>query len=89
MRSPPESGVGYAGQNLAWSPAAFETTTVSKENAIKLTPPKVITWWIAVIVGVIGILSYLVTIPVLSGFAVWLIIIAFVLLALATAISGL
>ncbi len=56
---------------------------------MKLSPPKVITWWIAVIVGVLGILSYLVTIPVLSGFAVWLIIIGFVLLALATAIQGL
>ncbi len=56
---------------------------------MKLSPPKVITWWIAVIVGALGILSYLVTIPVLSGFAVWLIIIGFVLLALATAIDGL
>jgi hypothetical protein len=78
-----------AGQNLVQTPAAAEATTSSKENAMKLSPPKVITWWIAVIVGVIGILSYLVTIPVLSGFAVWLIIIAFVLLALATAIEGL
>jgi hypothetical protein len=59
------------------------------EADVKLSPPKVITWWIAVIVGAIGILSYLVTIPVLSGFAVWLIIIGFVLLALATAIEGL
>ena len=56
---------------------------------MKLSPPKVITWWIAVIVGVIGILASLVTIPVLSGFAFWLVVIGFVLLALATAIDGL
>lgn len=56
---------------------------------MKLSPPKVITWWIAVIVGVIGILATLVTIPVLSGFAFWLVVIGFVLLALATVIDGL
>lgn len=56
---------------------------------MKLSPPKVITWWIAVIVGAIGILASLVTIPVLSGFAFWLVVIGFVLLALATAIEGL
>lgn len=51
---------------------------------MKLNAPKVITWWVAVIVGVLGILSQLVTIPVLSGFAFWLVVIAFVLLVLAT-----
>jgi heme/copper-type cytochrome/quinol oxidase subunit 1 len=56
---------------------------------MKLSAPKVITWWIAVIVGAIGILASLVTIPVLSGFAFWLVVIGFVLLALATAIEGL
>jgi len=56
---------------------------------MKLSPPKVITWWIAVIVGALGILATLVTIPVLSGFAFWLVVIGFVLLALATAIDGL
>lgn len=56
---------------------------------MNLNPPKVITWWIAVIVGAAGILAYLVTIPVLSGFAFWLVAIGFVLLALATALKGL
>jgi hypothetical protein len=56
---------------------------------MKLSSPKVITWWIAVIVGVVGILATFVTIPVLSGFAFWLVVIAFVLLALATALEGL
>jgi hypothetical protein len=54
-----------------------------------LSAPKRITWWVAVIVGVVGILAYLVTIPVLSGFAFWLVAIAFALLAVATAVKSL
>ena len=56
---------------------------------MKLSAPKQITWWIAVVVGVLGILATLVTIPVLSGFAFWLVVIGFLLLAVATAIEGL
>ncbi len=56
---------------------------------MKLSPPKVITWWIAVIVGAIGLLGQLLSIPVIAPFAFWLVVIGFVLLALATAIQGL
>jgi hypothetical protein len=56
---------------------------------MKLSPPKVITWWIAVVIGVLGILSTVITIPALSPYAFWLVVIGFVLLALATAIDGL
>jgi len=56
---------------------------------MQLSAPKQITWWIAVVVGVLGILATLVTIPVLSGFAFWLVVIGFLLLAVATAIEGL
>ena len=56
---------------------------------MKLSAPQVITWWIALIVGVIGIIAYLVTIPVLTGIAFWLVAIAFVLLLVATLIKGL
>lgn len=41
------------------------------------------------IVGVAGILAHLVTIPVLSGIAFWLVAAAFVLLVLATYLKGL
>jgi hypothetical protein len=51
---------------------------------MKLSKPKNITWWIAVIVGVLGILANFVSIPVLSGLSWWLVAAAFVLLALAT-----
>jgi heme A synthase len=56
---------------------------------MKLSKPKVITWWIAVILGVLGILATLGTIPVLSGYAFWLVVAGFVLLALGTLLRGL
>jgi heme/copper-type cytochrome/quinol oxidase subunit 1 len=56
---------------------------------MKLTPPKHITFWIAVVLAVLGVLATLVTIPVLSGFAFWLVVIGFVLLALGNLVDGL
>jgi len=56
---------------------------------MKPSAPKVITWWVAVILGALGILASLVTVPVLSGFAFWLLAIGFLLLALATVVKGL
>jgi hypothetical protein len=56
---------------------------------MKLSAPQKGTWWIALIAGVLGIVSYLVTVPVLSGFAFWLVAAAFVLLILATYLKGL
>lgn len=51
---------------------------------MKLSAPKKVTWWVALIVGVVGILANFVTIPFLSGYAFWLVAIGFVLLVLAT-----
>ena len=56
---------------------------------MKLSAPKVITWWVALVLAVLGLIASLVTIPVLSGFAFWLVLIAAALLLLATAIEGL
>jgi len=56
--------------------------------SVKLSAPKVITWVIAVIIGVVGIVAHLVTIQVLSGYAFWLVAVAFVLLAIATLFKG-
>jgi len=54
---------------------------------MNLNAPKQITWWIAVVLGVIGIIGSFVAIPFISVYAFWLVAIAFVLLALATALS--
>lgn len=56
---------------------------------MRLSEPKVTTFWIAVILGVLGILANLVTIPVLSGFAFWLVAAGFVILVLGNYFKGL
>jgi hypothetical protein len=56
---------------------------------MKLSAPQQATWWVAVVLGVLGILANLVIIPVLSGFAFWLVVIALVLLVLATYLPNL
>ncbi len=56
---------------------------------MKLNAPKKITWLISLVIGVLGILAYFVTIPVLSVYAFWLVVVGFVLLALGTFLKGL
>ncbi|MCP4139699.1 MAG: hypothetical protein GY755_05315 [Chloroflexi bacterium] len=56
---------------------------------MKLNAPKNITWWIAVVLGVLGILGNLMTLPFVSGFAFWFVALGFVLLALGTFLKGL
>jgi len=59
------------------------------EENLKLSAPKKVTWWIAVIVGVIGLVGLFVTLPVVGGNAKFLVAFGFVLLALATYLKGL
>jgi heme/copper-type cytochrome/quinol oxidase subunit 1 len=56
---------------------------------MSVNAPKQTTWWIAVIVGAVGIIVNFVAVPVLSGIAFWLVVFGFVLLALATVLKGL
>ena len=60
-----------------------------EKQEMKLSAPQQATWWVALIIGVVGIIAALVPIPVLSGFALWLVVIAFVILVLATFLKGL
>ena len=50
----------------------------------KLSAPKQATFLIAVVLAVLGLLSSLVSIPVLSGYSFWLVFVGFVVLALGT-----
>jgi len=59
-----------------------------RSEYMKTSAPKNMTWWIALIVGALGILAELVTIPVLSGFAFWLVVIALALMLIATITKG-
>jgi hypothetical protein len=58
------------------------------EEIMDLNEPKVITFWIAVVVAVIALIAFIVTIPVLSGIAFWLMLIAFVILAAGNLLKG-
>lgn len=55
---------------------------------MNLSKPKNVTFIIAVIVALVGIVAQLVTIPVLSGFAFWLVVIAFLILAAGNLFEG-
>ena len=56
---------------------------------MKLNRPKNSTWTIAIILGILGILAHIVTIPVISPIAFWFVVAAFVLLAMGTYFKGL
>ena len=57
---------------------------------MKLSAPKNLTWIIAVILGVLGLLgSFAPTLPVIGGLAFWLVFLGFAVLAVATFVEGL
>ena len=56
---------------------------------MNISAPKQLTFWIAVVVAVVGLISYLVTMPVLSGLAFWIVVLGFVILALGNLMEGL
>jgi len=56
---------------------------------MELNEPKVITWWIALILGALGLLGTLVTIPVISTLAFWFVLVGLVLLLAANVVKGL
>lgn len=56
---------------------------------MKLNAPKNVTWWIAVVLGVLGILGSFVQLPLASEYSFLFVAVGFVLLALATLLKGL
>jgi hypothetical protein len=54
---------------------------------MKLSEPKVITFLIAVVIAVVGLLAYFGVF--LGGYEFWIMLVAFVLLALANLLKGL
>jgi cytochrome c oxidase subunit IV len=67
----------------------FSKIQTRGETIMEISKPKTITFWIAVVLAALGLISYLVTIPVLSGFAFWLVVLGFVLLAAGNLVKGL
>jgi hypothetical protein len=68
---------------------SLNVQTIKGGSDMKINPPKKITWWIALALGAIGLVANLVTIPVLSGLAFWLVLAGLVLLVLANVLTGL
>ena len=56
---------------------------------MRLTPPKVISWWIALILGLLGLLGFLGVIAGLAQYAFWLVAIGLAFLLIATLIKNL
>jgi hypothetical protein len=74
------------------SPEVTRGDAYPKEAKMQLSAPKMITWIVALIVGVIGVLLTVGNISILAvpfGLGFWLVVIAFVLLLIATAMKGL
>lgn len=55
---------------------------------MKLSAPKTGTFWLAVILAGLGLLSTLVSIPLLTPYAFWLVVIGFVILMVGTLVKG-
>ena len=57
---------------------------------MKLNQPKVITWWIGLILAVLGLIgNFAPNIPVIGGLAFWLVLVSAVLMLAATYLEGL
>jgi len=56
---------------------------------MKLTPPKVITFWISVILAALGLIGTVASLGFLTTYAFWFVFVGFVLLALGLLVKGL
>jgi hypothetical protein len=59
---------------------------------MKLSPPRVVTWLVALVVGAVGILIHVGSMSIVAvpyGLGFWLVAVAFLLLLVATLLKGL
>lgn len=56
---------------------------------MKLSAPKSITFYIAAALAVLGLLGYIIQLPVLTGLAFWLVLVGFIVLAAAVMLPDL
>lgn len=56
---------------------------------MRLNAPKKITFWIAVVIAILGVIARFVPIDLVSSLAIWVVLVAFVLLALGNVLEGL
>jgi hypothetical protein len=56
---------------------------------MKLTPPKNITWWVALILGVLALLGVAGIVAVLAQYAIWFALAGLALMLIACLVKGL
>jgi hypothetical protein len=56
---------------------------------MKLSPPKVVTWWVALILGVLALLGEVGTIAALGQYAIWLALAGLALMLVACLVKNL
>jgi hypothetical protein len=56
---------------------------------MKLSAPQRVTWWIALILGVLGLIGYATPLGTISTLAFWLVFVGWLLLLLGAALKGL
>jgi len=59
-----------------------------RRSTMKLTPPTKNVYWIATVLAVLGLLGTFVSIPFVSVYAFWFVVVAFVLLWLGVSMKG-
>ena len=62
---------------------------MARRGSLRLNPPKVVTFWIAVLLTLVGVIAEVAPIASLAGYALWLVVAGFVLLALGNLLEGL
>ncbi|MEZ4511891.1 MAG: hypothetical protein R3C62_08445 [Chloroflexota bacterium] len=60
-----------------------------QEEGMNLNAPKNTTFYVALVLAVLGLLGTIVTIPVVTGMAFWFVILGFIVLAAGNLVSGL
>ena len=56
---------------------------------MKITPPTKLVFWLSTVIAVLGILGKFITLPFISMYYCWLLLVAFVLLWLGNVFKGL
>jgi hypothetical protein len=86
---PPGLGV-LAYPATCWAFDEFATHFFKKgESIMKLSQPKVVTWWIGLILAVLAALGAIFDVAILAPNAIWFALVSAVLMLLATLLKGL
>ena len=72
-----------------WQPSTIRCDRRKEVRLMRLTPPKQVTFWISVLLGVLAVLGKFASLPIISGNEFWFLLIGFIVLAAGNLSSGL